>query len=69
MTKDHARKILYTCGIDDASRDFDQLSSSTVTELLDWADVCKYRKPKNANGSRARYFHDFLQRRARSAKP
>jgi hypothetical protein len=25
----------------------------------------RYRKPKNANGSRARYFHDRLQRTAR----
>jgi hypothetical protein len=38
------------------------LPSSKVSELLDVADEYKYRKPKNANGSRGRYFHAYLQR-------
>lgn len=44
--------------------DFHKLDSYAVECLLDWARKFKYRKPKNANGSRARYFHDYLQRRA-----
>lgn len=42
--------------------DFHALRSSQVTDLLLAADLLKYRKPKNANGSRARYFHAYLQR-------
>lgn len=40
------------------------LTSSQVDRLLLEADARKYRKPKNANGSRSRYFHEYLQRRA-----
>lgn len=43
-------------------RDFHTLSSAEVEQLLDAADMVKYRRPKNANGSRARYFHAKLQR-------
>ena len=42
--------------------DFHTLRSSTVDSLLTVADQYKYRKPKSANGSRGRYFHDYLQR-------
>lgn len=45
--------------------DFDTLSSSKVSELLEVADAVKYRKPKNANGSRGRYFFARLQRQCR----
>ena len=45
--------------------DFHTLSSSQVTDLLLAADLFKYRKPKNANGSRGRYFHAYLQRLCR----
>jgi len=45
--------------------DFDTLRSFQVNDLLQAADVRKYRKPPNANGSRARYFHNLLQRRAK----
>lgn len=44
------------------ARDFHTLSSEEVERLLAEADSVKYRKPKNANGSRARYFHAKLQR-------
>jgi hypothetical protein len=44
--------------------DFHTLSSSQVECLLVEANRLKYRKPHNANGSRGRYFHDLLQRRA-----
>lgn len=59
-----ARGVLTACGIA-RDADFHTLSPSTVESLLAWADHYKYRKPKNANGSRGRYFHDLMQRRAR----
>ena len=47
-------------------QDFHTLFAGQVEALLVEADRVKYRKPRNANGSRGRYFHDLLQRRARS---
>lgn len=44
--------------------DFHKLSTTQVDDLLREADRVKYRKPKNANGSRARYFHAYLERAA-----
>jgi hypothetical protein len=44
--------------------DFHTLSSSQVDALLTEADFFRYRKPTNANGSRGRYFHAHLQRKA-----
>lgn len=63
-----AAGCLNACGVA-LGADFDSLRSSTVESLLAWADHYHYRKPKNANGSRGRYFHDMLQRRARSYHP
>lgn len=45
--------------------DFHTLSSSKVDDLLRAADHYKYRKPKNANGSRGRYFFAYVQRSCR----
>lgn len=45
--------------------DFHVLRSSKVDELLTVADKVKYRKPRNANGSRGRYFHAYLNRLCR----
>lgn len=45
--------------------DFHALPSAVVGRILDAADACGYRRPKNANGSRARYFHAALQRAKR----
>jgi hypothetical protein len=45
--------------------DFHALSSEQVEAVLVEADRARYQKPKSANGSRARYFHDRLQRFAR----
>ena len=42
---------------------FFTLSSSQVAALVERADMVKYRTPKNANGSRGRCFHEYLQRR------
>jgi len=43
-------------------RDFCTLRSSEVERVLDAADSVKYRRPKNANGSRGRYFYARLTR-------
>lgn len=48
------------------SQDFHTLSSSQVDSILAEADRAGYRKPKNANGSRARYFYSLWQRRVQS---
>ncbi len=48
-------------------RDFCTLPASTVCRVLEAADLVKYRKPKNANGSRGRYFYAYLQRVANRA--
>jgi hypothetical protein len=58
-----SRSILKMCGIA-IGADFHTLHSAQIDTLLEWADACRYRKPRNAAGSRARYFHEMLQRRA-----
>jgi hypothetical protein len=59
-----ARAILANCAVP-IGADFHTLPSHKVDSLLAWADKQRYRKSKAANGSRARYFHDMLQRRAK----
>jgi hypothetical protein len=49
----------------DLSKDFFTLSPTEVERVLDAADYVKYRKPKNANGSRARYFFEAMKRAVR----
>jgi len=46
-------------------QDFDTLTSGQVDALLAQADIRRYQKPKNANGSRGRYFFQLIQRRAK----
>lgn len=60
----NARTVLASAHIA-LGQDFHTLSASQVDQILVEADRVKYRKPKNANGSRGRYFHALLQRRAR----
>lgn len=43
-------------------RDFHTLTCSEVCRVLEAADHMKYRKPRNANGSRGRYFYAALNR-------
>lgn len=45
--------------------DFHALRSSEVEGVIAAADSRGYRKPRNANGSRARYFHAYVRRAAR----
>lgn len=61
LTPDDAHAILYECGVP-GGVDFDTLPSSAVEALLRHADKYKYRKPKNANGSRGRYWHAYVDR-------
>lgn len=65
VARAHSRNVLKSCGIE-IGADYFTLRSSQVTALIAWADRDKYRKPKNANGSRCRYYHDMLQRRAKA---
>jgi len=51
------------------SRDFHSLNSHHVQNILDAANARNYRKPKNANGSRARYFYEYLQRVLAKGEP
>lgn len=59
----NAREALRACHVP-FHADFHTLSSAQVDALITEANRVKYRRPKNANGSRARYFHNRLQRKA-----
>lgn len=66
MTPGAARVILddmHMTSVDD----FHKLTSVDVERLLSVADAWSYRVPKNANGSRARYWFAYLKRRAAKA--
>lgn len=63
---DKSKQVLDDLGISTES-DFHSLSSDKVEMLLKEAIKQKYRKPKDANGSRARYFFNRLQRAAQKA--
>lgn len=63
MHSTDARSIATTYHLD-LSKDFFTLSVEEVGRVLDAANLCKYRKPKQANGSRGRYFFRYLQRAA-----
>lgn len=41
---------------------FHALPSDEVDNIIAAADSRGYRKPRNANGSRARYFHAYVRR-------
>jgi len=44
----------------DFSSDYHELNSDNVQCLIKWSKLTNYRKPKNANGSTARYFFHHL---------
>lgn len=58
-----ARNIMAAIGCE-LNADFHTLDSTQVNRVIMEADQYGYRKPKNANGSRARYFFAFVQRTA-----
>lgn len=59
-----AKSTLERLGIP-LGEDFHALTRAQVDALLDEAKRRRYRRPDHANGSRARYFHDMMQRRAK----
>ncbi len=64
VSPEEAREMLSAIGcLHEPS--FFALTSEKVETLLAQADKVRYRKPKNANGSRARYFYALLLRRAK----
>jgi hypothetical protein len=56
-----AMDILDACAIP-RGVDFFTLRNAQVLDLLNYADMRGYRAPRHANGSRARYFHAYLER-------
>ena len=42
--------------------DFHTLNTAQVEVLLAEANHCHYRRPKNANGSKGRYWYEYLLR-------
>jgi hypothetical protein len=64
LSPSDACEILSRLGVsyDDARADFHRLPSDAVESLLSEAKARGYRQPRNANGSRARYFHAHLVR-------
>lgn len=63
MDSTDARAVLARCGIA-LGADFHALCVETVYLLLVEADRIRYHAPPGANGSRARYFYAYMQRRA-----
>ena len=63
MTRHDALEIAHRYGIN-VKADFHTLRAAEVETILEAADFRKYRKPRNANGSRARCFHEYLRRAA-----
>lgn len=63
-TRSHAVELAFSYHIP-LDRDFHSLDSDTVGRILAAANEWQYRRPRKANGSRARYFHAYLQRLAR----
>lgn len=66
MTTEQATNVLRYVGAE-TSTDFHTLSATAVDNLIAFANDFKYRRPRNANGSRARYFFAFVCRVARRA--
>ncbi len=63
MTKDDALDLAHRYRIP-LGEGFHTLGSGVVENIIAAADEWKYRKPIDANGSRARYFYAYMQRAA-----
>ena len=63
LTVQEARKTLEECGVA-VGEDFHALDSDQKSAIRDAADARGYKAPNYANGSRLRYFHEYLQRTA-----
>lgn len=56
-----ARSLARTFGFD-PMEDFHAMSTASKEAVIRAADSVKYRAPKNANGSRGRYFAAYVRR-------
>jgi hypothetical protein len=63
LSRTEAREILERYAVP-LGADFHTLPPSQAVLLAEKAKLAGYRKPRNANGSTARYYHAYLQRRA-----
>lgn len=63
LTRSEARELLAKARVD-IGADFFTLSTDQKIGLLDAAKLVKYKPSKYAPGSKARMFHQYLQRRA-----
>lgn len=61
MSKDDARALCNVFGIN-PRLDWHTMPSAMKEAVLRAADERRYKKPKNANGSRGRYFAAYLSR-------
>lgn len=64
MNKNTATNLAHRFSVP-LEKDVCTLTFAEVDRVLAAADEHKYRKPKNANGSRGRYFFCAMQRAAR----
>lgn len=67
FTPHAAREALHAMRIP-RNVDFHALDSDAVERIVEQARLFKYRAPKNANGSTARYFHAYLVRTAQKVE-
>lgn len=65
LTRAQVKKLMHLNLDVSFTEDFHALSSSVVEYLATMAKDTGYRKPKNANGSLARYFYQHLQSRVK----
>lgn len=56
-----ARELLASHGVP-LDENYHKLSSTIVEGIVEAAKAYGYRKPKNANGSRARCFYEFANK-------
>lgn len=63
LTREEARERLAEAGVA-VGTNFFTLPNAAVCRLLELADRDHYRQPRNANGSRGRYYHARLERAA-----
>lgn len=61
MSKAEARAFCSILGID-PNQDWHAMPSAMKDAVLRAADARRYKAPKNANGSRGRYFNEYLRR-------
>lgn len=65
VSRMQASDLLASCG-SNPQENFYSLTQSQTSQVLACARSVGYKQPKNSNGSKARYFFEYLQRRANS---